>query len=306
MTRRWGRSRSRERSLLRARCVRASATRERRPHRHRRWGLPEERQTPECQPEQRARRRPRPRKRQSPGAAICVICGSSPSAAARGAVGACSHHTDHRSARDYLSDPRPLKEAPGDIHNSDALPSRVWIRRIAIGLVVGALAAALLLPPLGALPTASGIEPTTGSGSYLNGNVALRGVNVYTLEQQRSLPNSQTKLDSQQSFDFLASRGFTLVRLAVPWQRIIPIQGGESPASSIMGTPSNAYLRLLKDEVAEAAHSGMRTVIDLHDGCVYPWAGRSIQPGRDLLRRRHRPISDHSCLGCDLQSVQGR
>jgi len=112
-----------------------------------------------------------------------------------------------------------------------------------------------------------------GDGTYLNGQSYLRGINLYTLEEQRDLPSDEVVGDSQESFDFLASRGLTVIRLAVPWQRIIPIPSGTDPRDAISGPIDQGYLDVIADEVAGAAKAGMRTVIDLHNGCRFPWTG---------------------------------
>ncbi|QCQ17983.1 glycoside hydrolase family 5 protein [Microbacterium sp. RG1] len=130
-------------------------------------------------------------------------------------------------------------------------------------------------------PTLSSHETTLrhqGEG-WNDDQSGLHGVNIYTLEQERDLSDADTRPDSQASFDYLAARGFQIVRLAVSWQRVIPIPTGVAPIDAIEGPQSDAYIALIRTEVSRAAHAGMHTVIDLHNGCTYPWDGPTPSAG---------------------------
>jgi endoglucanase len=118
-----------------------------------------------------------------------------------------------------------------------------------------------------------------GDGTYLNGAHYLRGVNVYSLHSQKNAKPGTVVGDSQASYDFLASRGFDIVRLAVPWSQLQPIAADEAPSDAIKKPVSTAYLDLIEQQVDRAARAGMRTVIDLHNGCTYPWGTGTRTPG---------------------------
>lgn len=117
-----------------------------------------------------------------------------------------------------------------------------------------------------------------GDGTYLNGYDYLRGVNVYSLIFGGKGADVAQVGESQASYDYLASRGVSIVRLAVPWQRLQEIPDGGSAADGLEQPVDLAYLDMVADQVARAANAGIRTVIDLHNGCTYPWgAGEFVE-----------------------------
>ncbi|QHC59325.1 cellulase family glycosylhydrolase [Rathayibacter sp. VKM Ac-2760] len=117
----------------------------------------------------------------------------------------------------------------------------------------------------------------SGLSTYLDGESYLRGVNLYTLQQQRMLPTDQVTPDSQGSYDFLAQDGVSIVRLAVPWQRLQPWQPGEDVRAALDAPVDPAYLDLLEEQVERAGNAGIRVVLDLHNSCAFPW-GTGVAP----------------------------
>ncbi|QHC59326.1 cellulase family glycosylhydrolase [Rathayibacter sp. VKM Ac-2760] len=157
---------------------------------------------------------------------------------------------------------------------------------LALGTVLVVLAACTPRPeptPTGSsTPTASPTPlPTAESGlaTYLDGNSYLRGVNLYTLQQQRSLPTSKVKPDNQATYDFLASRGVSIVRLAVPWQRLQPWKPGDDVRAALDAPVDSAYLDLLEEQVERAGKAGIRLVLDLHNSCAFPWGTGPVPKG---------------------------
>lgn len=118
-----------------------------------------------------------------------------------------------------------------------------------------------------------------GDGTYLDGNRSLRGVNIYSL----IFPGQQDDLsqlgEPASSYAYLAARGTTIVRLAVPWQRLQEIPAGGDAAAGLAEPVSDAYLDVIEREVTRAADAGIRTVIDLHNGCTYPWGAGDFVEG---------------------------
>ncbi len=136
--------------------------------------------------------------------------------------------------------------------------------------------------PSGAMQT--GTPPTDadlafGDGSYLNGRASLRGVNVYSLIFAGRQDDLGVLGEPSDSYAFLASRGFDIVRLAVPWQRLQEIPPGGSAADGLEQPIDQEYLDVVSAEVAKAAGAGLRTVIDLHNGCTYPWGAGPFVEG---------------------------
>lgn len=117
-----------------------------------------------------------------------------------------------------------------------------------------------------------------GDGTYLAGNDYLRGVNVYSLVFAGGGADVAEVGESQASYDYLASRGVSIVRLAVPWQRLQEIPEGGTAADGLAQPVDPVYLEMVAEQVARAANAGIRTVIDLHNGCTYPWgAGEFVE-----------------------------
>lgn len=116
-----------------------------------------------------------------------------------------------------------------------------------------------------------------GDGTYLDGHEYLRGVNVYSLIFAGAQPDLSVLGEPASSYEFLASRGVDIVRLAVPWQRLQEIPAGGDAAEGLAQPIDDEYLDVVAEQVTAAAEAGIRTVIDLHNGCTYPWgAGEFI------------------------------
>ncbi|AZS35903.1 Endoglucanase [Microbacterium lemovicicum] len=114
---------------------------------------------------------------------------------------------------------------------------------------------------------------------YLAGKDYLRGVNLYTLVLQRDAAPGATVGDSQASYDYLADRGVSVVRLGVPWQQLQPIAAGQSATDALSKPVSADYLDLLESQVDMADKAGIRIILDLHNGCTYPWGPGAYVPG---------------------------
>ncbi|MEU1971742.1 cellulase family glycosylhydrolase [Microbacterium sp. NPDC019599] len=130
-------------------------------------------------------------------------------------------------------------------------------------------------------PATGAVEPepvSFGDGTYLNGYEYLRGVNVYSLIFAGKGPDLADVGEPQSSYDYLASRGVSIVRLAVPWQRLQEIPEGGTAIDGLAQPIDLEYLEMVAEQVNRAAKAGIRTVFDLHNGCTYPWgAGEFIE-----------------------------
>ena len=118
-----------------------------------------------------------------------------------------------------------------------------------------------------------------GDGSYLNGYDYLRGVNIYSLFFAGEQDDLSTLGEPASSYTYLASRGVSIVRLAVPWQRLQEIPPGADAAAGLEQPISTAYLDVVAEQVRRAADAGIRTIIDLHNGCTYPWGAGDFVEG---------------------------
>ncbi|HWI31649.1 MAG TPA: cellulase family glycosylhydrolase [Microbacterium sp.] len=118
-----------------------------------------------------------------------------------------------------------------------------------------------------------------GDGSYLNGHDYLRGVNIYSLVFAGKQADPTALGEPQSSYDYLASRGVSIVRLAVPWQRLQEIPEGGGALDGLAAPVSTPYLDAVEEQVRRAAAAGIRTIIDLHNGCTYPWGAGAFVEG---------------------------
>lgn len=116
-------------------------------------------------------------------------------------------------------------------------------------------------------------------GDYLGGHDYLRGVNIYSLIFAGKQSDLSLLGEPAASYEFLASRGLSFVRLAVPWQRLQEIPDGGTAADGLAQPIDEAYLDVIEEEVELAARAGLRTVIDLHNGCTYPWGAGPFVEG---------------------------
>ncbi|MGC5224399.1 glycoside hydrolase family 5 protein [Micromonospora sp. DT81.3] len=118
-----------------------------------------------------------------------------------------------------------------------------------------------------------------GDGSYLDGHDYLRGVNIYSLIFAGKQDDLSTLGEPASSYAFLASRGVSIIRLAVPWQRLQEIPPGGDAADGLQQPIDAAYLEVVAEQVNRAANAGIRTIIDLHNGCTYPWGAGDFVEG---------------------------
>lgn len=135
-------------------------------------------------------------------------------------------------------------------------------------------------PSSGRAPATAAAEARIawGDGSYLDGHDYLRGVNIYSLVFAGRGPDPSVIGEPPSSYAFLASRGVDIVRLAVPWQRLQEIPDGGTALDGLAQPIDQAYLDVVEAQVTAAADAGIRTVIDLHNGCTYPWgAGEFVE-----------------------------
>ncbi|RFA16437.1 hypothetical protein B7R22_02830 [Subtercola boreus] len=124
--------------------------------------------------------------------------------------------------------------------------------------------------------------PTASAGD----TAYLRGVNVFSLYASRFQSTDSDSIgEPQSSYDYLASRGIKLIRLAVPWERLQPIKGyklgadetltREQLLASLKAPIDKVYLAKVVDEVEKIQTAGMVAIVDLHAGCKYPSNQRS-------------------------------
>jgi hypothetical protein len=85
--------------------------------------------------------------------------------------------------------------------------------------------------------------------------------------------NSAYHFDTQQSFNYVASRGITLVRLPVRWERVQRTLGGALDAAEV---------QRISDAVARARSAGMRVIIDIHNYGAY-WLSDGTQGVRRAI-----------------------
>ena len=129
--------------------------------------------------------------------------------------------------------------------------------------------------------------------------------------QPRSSPASRrsrrhARRTGQSSYDYLAARGVTIVRLAVPWQRLQEIPDGGDAATASPSRSATTYLDVVAEQVRRAAAAGIRTIIDLHNGCTYPWgAGDFVEGSLRAATASRRTHVAHS-LADDRRPVRGR
>ncbi|WP_170151852.1 glycoside hydrolase family 5 protein [Subtercola boreus] len=105
---------------------------------------------------------------------------------------------------------------------------------------------------------------------YLGDSSYLRGVNMYDLEALRRIDTTCALNQPEASYTYLASRGVTIVRLAVPWERLQPVPDSGDYQEGMNAGLDKAYLEVVQTEVDRIAAAGMRVILDLHNGGTYP------------------------------------
>lgn len=136
---------------------------------------------------------------------------------------------------------------------------------------------------LGGLLALAGCAPAPGSIR----TVYERGVNVYTLEMNR---HSDEPVEGwgepQSSYDYLASRGTSIVRLAFSWGMLQPPvedkRGDIDFDKSLAAPVDEDALAVVREQVDRIEAAGMRAVVDLHNGCSYP-EGPGADPDQSVF-----------------------
>lgn len=127
-----------------------------------------------------------------------------------------------------------------------------------------------------------------------------RGLNISTLITQSVTifdhPDETNTGEPQASYNYLASRGHKLIRLGISWDYLQPgLDTGDRRFH-----PS--YWRAIKAEVAKIRSAGLKTVLDLHNGCEWTkpktatprvcGAGLSIADTTDVWRQLSSQFRD--------------
>lgn len=84
--------------------------------------------------------------------------------------------------------------------------------------------------------------------------------------------------EPQGTYNYLASRGYTVARIGFRWERLQPNRGAALDATE---------LARITDAVTKAGNAGMKAVLDLHNYALYVTAGGTHKLGSSSL-----PISD--------------
>ncbi|PPF20240.1 hypothetical protein C5B92_00765 [Rathayibacter sp. AY1A4] len=136
--------------------------------------------------------------------------------------------------------------------------------------------------PVACAPSSVSASPAPAIGSvddYLGGRSYLRGVNVFDLQSRVDVGVDCTAGNPAESYEFLADRGLTLVRLAVPWSLLQPQADGESTDDALAKGLDPAAVALLRTEIAAIGAAGMRVVLDLHNNGTYPASQGDLPEG---------------------------
>src|SRR5215210_5863261 len=105
--------------------------------------------------------------------------------------------------------------------------------------------------------------------------------------------NSAYHFDTQASFSYVASRGITLVRLPVRWERVQPSLGGPLNAAEV---------QRITDAVARAAAAGMRVIIDIHNYGAY-WLSNGTQGVRRPIGSAEVTVAHFASLWRNLSTA---
>lgn len=105
--------------------------------------------------------------------------------------------------------------------------------------------------------------------------------------------NSAYHFDTQASFSYVASRGITLVRLPVRWERVQPTLGGPLDAAEVAR---------ITDAVARAAAAGLRVVIDIHNYGAY-WLSDGSQGVRRAIGSPEVTVAHFASLWANLSAA---
>ncbi len=105
--------------------------------------------------------------------------------------------------------------------------------------------------------------------------------------------NSAYHFDTQQSFNYVASRGISLVRLPVRWERVQP---------SLGGALDPAEVQRISDAVARASAAGMRVILDIHNYGAY-WLSNGSQGVRRPIGSAEVTVAHFASLWANLSTA---
>ena len=105
--------------------------------------------------------------------------------------------------------------------------------------------------------------------------------------------NSAYHFDTQASYSYVASRGITLVRLPVRWERVQPSLGGPLNAAEVSR---------ITDAVARAAAAGMRVILDIHNYGAY-WLSDGAQGVRRPIGSPEVTVAHFASLWANLSTA---
>jgi hypothetical protein len=105
--------------------------------------------------------------------------------------------------------------------------------------------------------------------------------------------NSAYHFDTQASYSYVASRGITLIRLPLRWERVQPTLGGPLDAAEV---------GRIADAVARAAAAGMRVVLDIHNYGAY-WLFDGTQGVRRAIGSAEVTVGHFATLWAKLSAA---
>jgi hypothetical protein len=128
-----------------------------------------------------------------------------------------------------------------------------------------------------------------------------RGINVSGAERWEDGINSNSNRGtydvlywyaSQQTMDYLASRGNRIIRLPFRWERIQPTLGGAL---------NTFELTQLKSCIARAAQAGLRVILDLHN-----YAGYHLSVGKTTIEAESMTLEGNSKVSASSAASGGQ
>jgi hypothetical protein len=105
--------------------------------------------------------------------------------------------------------------------------------------------------------------------------------------------NSAYHFDTQASFSYVASRGVSLVRLPVRWERVQPTLGGAL---------NPAEVSRITDAVARAGAAGLRVILDIHNYGAY-WLSNGTQGVRRPIGSAEVTVDHFASLWANLSTA---
>jgi hypothetical protein len=104
--------------------------------------------------------------------------------------------------------------------------------------------------------------------------------------------NSAYHYDTLQSYGYVASRGMSLIRLPVRWERVQPVLGGALNAAEV---------QRIADAVGRANAYGMRVILDIHNYGAY-WLSNGTQGVRRPIGSAEVTVAHFATLWRQLSS----